>query len=416
MKKVILLWILLQLTMTLPAQSLRAAFVHYGPEQGLSHEEVFCILQDQRGLLWFGTSVGLNRFDGRRFEVFLPVPGDTTSLPGERITGLSQDSKGRMWVSTDRGLCWFDWQDGVFHRIPPADPEHTNLLRNSTVSRLAFDGRGCGWLLAGNTLVRLDLTALTTKTFPLPDGAAGPGQLTVDRRGKIWLTALLNTWRFDPDTGEYRLFLGRAAADPALHFDGGYFYEEEDGTFWASSWGAGLWRYDARRDTLVDFPDEPAVATCFLRDTLRGGEEVFWVGGGEDGLYLLMLPDHKIIRQRHNPLDPYSHNGTMVRDILRDSQTGIIWLATDKGIEKYDPHTMRFSREIMPVEPANQFLKSPLSCRMRITRTPIGSVSGAEVSSAGSGKGINFSTFYLPSVGTAGKFLTWFKTDGEHYG
>ena len=38
--------------------------------QGLSNNEVKCILQDHKGFMWFGTLDGLNRYDGYAFKVF----------------------------------------------------------------------------------------------------------------------------------------------------------------------------------------------------------------------------------------------------------------------------------------------------------------------------------------------------------
>ncbi len=39
-------------------------FSHLTINQGLSQSNVYCIVQDRRGFMWFGTEDGLNRFDG----------------------------------------------------------------------------------------------------------------------------------------------------------------------------------------------------------------------------------------------------------------------------------------------------------------------------------------------------------------
>ncbi len=59
----------------LHAQVPNLRFQHYSVEQGLAQSSVFCILQDQKGFMWFGTEQGLNRFDGHKFVVhkFHPV-------------------------------------------------------------------------------------------------------------------------------------------------------------------------------------------------------------------------------------------------------------------------------------------------------------------------------------------------------
>ena len=49
-------------------------------DQGLSQSTVNCIVQDRRGMLWFGTQDGLNRFDGYNFTVFKHDPLEPGSL------------------------------------------------------------------------------------------------------------------------------------------------------------------------------------------------------------------------------------------------------------------------------------------------------------------------------------------------
>ena len=45
-------------------------FNNYNINDGLSQSSVNTILQDDFGGLWIGTQDGLNRFDGKSFEIF----------------------------------------------------------------------------------------------------------------------------------------------------------------------------------------------------------------------------------------------------------------------------------------------------------------------------------------------------------
>lgn len=42
-------------------------FTHYSLDDGLSQNTVMSMAQDSKGVMWFATWNGLNRFDGTRF-------------------------------------------------------------------------------------------------------------------------------------------------------------------------------------------------------------------------------------------------------------------------------------------------------------------------------------------------------------
>ena len=77
----------------LPAQS--PSYIHYGVSEGLPSNNVYCVIQDHRGFIWFGTDKGLSRFDGTRFQVY----GVKEGLPDPEILGLFEDSRQRLWIS-----------------------------------------------------------------------------------------------------------------------------------------------------------------------------------------------------------------------------------------------------------------------------------------------------------------------------
>lgn len=67
-------------------------YLHYALDAGLPSNEVYDVIQDQRGNLWFATDHGISRFDGYTFSNFSTQDGlsdntafEFTSDPGQRV-------------------------------------------------------------------------------------------------------------------------------------------------------------------------------------------------------------------------------------------------------------------------------------------------------------------------------------------
>jgi ligand-binding sensor domain-containing protein len=52
-------------------------FTHLTTDDGLSQNNIFAIVQDRQGFMWFATRDGLNRYDGNTFVVYKHNPDDS---------------------------------------------------------------------------------------------------------------------------------------------------------------------------------------------------------------------------------------------------------------------------------------------------------------------------------------------------
>jgi len=119
-------------------------FTRLSVEDGLSQSSVQQILQDRKGLLWFGTQEGLNRYDGYRFTVHR-TRDQQGFLRDHDITALIEDARGDLWVGTSRGLYRHNLETGRFDACaPPVDGLGILELVQSGDGRIFFaasDGR-----------------------------------------------------------------------------------------------------------------------------------------------------------------------------------------------------------------------------------------------------------------------------------
>jgi hypothetical protein len=95
------------LPLSVIAQSELYNFSKLDVYSGLSHNQVNTILKDQEGFLWFGTSSGLNRYDGYSFKIFTKDNNDGSSLNNNSVESLFELPDKKMWVSTS-SPCIYD--------------------------------------------------------------------------------------------------------------------------------------------------------------------------------------------------------------------------------------------------------------------------------------------------------------------
>lgn len=103
--KAVFIFLFAILSYSLHAQA-NYRFNNFTISNGLSQSVVTTIVQDETSKLWVGTQDGLNRFDGKEFEVF--YAGETIGLDGNRINCSEKTTDGRIWFGTSTGLVAFN--------------------------------------------------------------------------------------------------------------------------------------------------------------------------------------------------------------------------------------------------------------------------------------------------------------------
>ncbi len=323
-------------------------------QNGLSHNKVNCILQDQRGFIWMGTDDGLNRYDGRRFVVFRHEPGNKASISGNIITDIVEDEKGVLWISTsDGGLSKYDYRlssDQQFkqYRNIPGDP--TSIPVN-IINDLLPDRYGHLWLATGGySVLRFNKS---TERFERPD----PGsrrtalKMCLDSNGVLWvggqggsiLKVNTKTLASETDPRYTNLYSGLPHATVTA------LYKDSNNDIWFGSWDNVLYRYSAAtqseevfdQSTPAAFPVEEA--TSFSEDN----EARLWIGGRYAGLTIYDKNQNQFFNYRYDPAREGSIADDQVNCIFR-CRNGMFWIGTNKGVSVYNPLQQYFVQTFLP--------------------------------------------------------------------
>jgi len=89
----------------------------YTEQDGLAANTVFMIDEDNEGNLWFGSTAGIDRFDGHRFTLYDKRDG----LVGTEANSgaFAHDERGRIWIGTMTGLIRYEPTNDISDRLEP---------------------------------------------------------------------------------------------------------------------------------------------------------------------------------------------------------------------------------------------------------------------------------------------------------
>lgn len=119
------------------------ALVSYNADNGLSHNTVRCIAQDQRGFMWFGTADGLSRFDGVVFRVY-NSENLRHGLLNTSVHALCADRKNRLWVGTEQGVYLYDERKDAFSHFGVRT--QYGVVITGRITRIFENGDGKIWI------------------------------------------------------------------------------------------------------------------------------------------------------------------------------------------------------------------------------------------------------------------------------
>jgi len=130
MKKILLL-IMSVIALQLNAQTI----TNYTIADGLLSNFVECIEADVNDNIWFGTSVGVQKFDGSNWTAYTTTDG----LVNDNVKVITSTSNGDIWVGTDYGVSSFDGTSWLTY-------DNTNGLNSNQVKSIDEYANGGIWI------------------------------------------------------------------------------------------------------------------------------------------------------------------------------------------------------------------------------------------------------------------------------
>lgn len=115
--KLIFLIIYTSLYICLPIKAQEVAFQHLTTDDGLSHNSITSIYQDERDFMWFGTRNGLNLYNGKIFKIYKKEKNEPNSVLYNDIYHITGDKKGHIFIMTNRGVSSYNIAKDSFKTV-----------------------------------------------------------------------------------------------------------------------------------------------------------------------------------------------------------------------------------------------------------------------------------------------------------
>ncbi len=314
-------------------------FKHLTTKDGLSQNYVRVIAQDSRGFMWFGTSSGLQKYDGYTFTKYTHNPFDTTTLSGDAVRVIFEDSRGLLWINIE----------GSGYDI--LDPNTEMVLRkpfttDGIAGNIAEDKNGNIWISETDAssfpvtsrLFRISRQSIEKSDFKLvqyyyhPDN---PQILVIlpDNDGTLWLGTNDGLVKLRPDSKkppQYYHFKDLEKNIKYLPGNISTIAEENDSTLWL-----GL------KSGLILFNKETGAATLY-RHGEQNGVDISGIAHDRNGM---IWTDKYIFKKNGSTyqrfrIKNFPESGARVFG----DRAGNIWIASGYGLYVYFPESNRFRK------------------------------------------------------------------------
>jgi signal transduction histidine kinase/streptogramin lyase len=122
-------------------------------------------------------------------------------------------------------------------------------------------------------------------------------------------------------------------------------YEDRGGILWFGTWGAGVNKYDRRRDSFAYYRNDPQNKFSLSDNTVisiySDSDGYVWVGTSGEGLNRLTRSTGQVIRYQNDPNRPHSIGSNSVYSIYED-QDRYLWIGTTNGLDYFDRYSLTF--------------------------------------------------------------------------
>jgi signal transduction histidine kinase/CheY-like chemotaxis protein/ligand-binding sensor domain-containing protein len=324
------------------AQKHRLKFERLGTQAGLSQGSIICIFQDSRGIMWFGTRDGLNKYDGYKFMVYRNDPANPRSLSNNTVRDITEDASGNLWIATlGGGLNKFDRQKETF-TVFKHNPNNLNTISTNLVTTLLVDHKNQLWIGTRNRgLDRLDISTNTFTHFAHSDSVSASlsdndvRDIIEDHQHNIWIATNNGGLNLYEEGRGFATFVHNKNDPYSLSSNKIWcMYEDRSHNLWIGTYGGGLNLFHPESEKFERFQKDESNSNSLPHNVLvsiSGDQEGnIYIGTENGGLSVFNLQTRIFHNYVNDDSDPTSLSSNSINSIYCDTK-GNMWVGTFNG-------------------------------------------------------------------------------------
>ena len=312
---------------------------------GLPSDRVRAVAQGSDGAMWFGTDVGLARYDGRRTQTIT-----SDNLPPGRVLALTSDAEGALWIGTEGGASRYIHEQFKLVKETEGKAITAILIRERTRALLASD-EGLVFDCTVDASGVISANAMPDSPLRSADeDHPGPLQITslAQLNNTIYagtrsrgLLALEGREAREVQSRPRAFFIQTLEADARGHLWLGARSKDDVGALYEAN--------DPLHPNLIDG------ATGGVTSLRTDARDDLWVGTSGRGVFKYRGTQ----RIAHFTFDGTAGGlrSDNIYTIFVDRED-VVWFGTDRGVCRYDPYALRV--ETISENPESNFVRTLL--------------------------------------------------------
>ncbi len=318
-------------------------FKNSSDPESLNNNNVYCVLEDQSGIIWAGTFIGgINKLDPLRYRFTKYTNFPSLSTRGkDNIHSVHVDQMSRVWLGTANGLIKMTskglWTGSPAYKAVShlknryvgaiSSTKNNLLISSSGILRVSFDG-----------MIISNLSELIKQQTG--EDINGFSSSFTDVRGTVWFTTTKGLLKYSPEKNSFSLFKPESPerTDNPVFFSS--ITEDYSGKLWLGTYSNQLYNFNVYTEKFELFiprdTDMELVTFGQIYSVCESAPGQIFIGTNM-GLYSVSPAERKLSRYLHHEGLP----NNIVYAVVPDKQ-GKVWCSTNAGVACFNPDTKEF--------------------------------------------------------------------------